>query len=814
MKIPHIEIDMLLKTKEEEFKPSTIDMTENRVPLENYIHVNLVFGKELANQPKTTKRTNNKENAEKKLVISSFNLFIFIFQMIIDYFSSGSKLKRFYRFKDKAKLSIEEEEQTKNSINMDTPNFFGIDELLPKNVNDEEKQFFEDAEDIYENEIKNKKNEERNQHDIKTEIGDEKGQIMKYKLEEKLRQEQKTTIHSQKENINTNKKELEFEKYFVPVEIDNDNMNYEKEEIIEEQFLKLFSSKGDKEIDIMEISLESFLLYLKNFSNNHCFEGKYYIKKIGDKYFISFSEWLYQKEYFTLSEILICLIEMHIILSWHNKIMPDIKIISDISSYNDLAIETFDNYFTPNQINSIVENEIISKNNIAKQVNKVRDDLSKLNQEIIIKNTINEVNQDFETDHIYSKGIITRIYGELSNIISKNKIKTLLLDILPLDISSLINGRRFVYSYLREYIINYFNLFFKYMTVQITNYSKIIGTVSKRIQSYFSIILKGPIRMAFEELRFNFKHRLNFQFFEHGSNGLGLCIEGSDLDLYLYSDYAEYTDSFFAEILKGIFGKYAIVSEKIIINPQKFNLITVYFCFEKNIFENPYNYIDNFDSNSPGYLNEIGLPVTQSVKVDIIFTNNKKKYMEAMAIHEKVKNKLKQNPEIKDCLLVLKRIMIKNKLYKHYEGGIFSHALLSLLVYAEDRLLKYEEKIESGKLLSLFLIVYSKYDFLNNVVAEPGRKLISKERYPIPKDIILYTCNNILIKDAFDENNLMVTGFTKNSIKNSGNEQCEKIQKTFRRLFGVCKTYLSKYLTNNNLKENDIEFILDLINAK
>ena len=60
----------------------------------------------------------------------------------------------------------------------------------------------------------------------------------------------------------------------------------------------------------------------------------------------------------------------------------------------------------------------------------------------------------------------------------------------------------------------------------------------------------------------------------------------------------------------------------------------------------------------------------------------------------------------------------------------------------------------------------------------------------------------------------MVTGFTKNSIKNSGNEQCEKIQKTFRRLFGVCKTYLSKYLTNNNLKENDIEFILDLINAK
>ena len=801
MKIPYIEKNILLKT-EEEFYRKTIDMTENRASLKKYLQENLVIEKEMTKQP------NKKEKVEKKLVIKSFNLFIFIYQMIIDYFSSGSKFRRFYRFKDEAKLPIEE--QTNNAQNMDTPNFCEIDESLPKNVNDEGKTFYDDANDVYENNIKNEKNEKENQHDNETETGNEKGQIMKDKLEEKFLQEQKTTIHSQKENTNENKNELKFEKYFVPVE--TDNMKQEEEKCIEEQFLKLFSSKGDKKIDIMEISLESFLLILKKFSDDHCFEGKYYIKNIDDKYFISFSEWLYKKEYFTLSEILICLIEMHIILSWHKKIMPDIKKISDISSYNDLAIEIFENYFTQDQINNIAENEIISKKNIAKQVKKVRDDLSKLKQEIIIKNTINEVNQDFETDHIYSKGIITKIYGELSNIKSENKIKTLLLDILPLDIYSLTNGRRFVYSYLRECIINYFNLFFYYMTVQITNYSKIIGTVNQRIQSYFSIILKGPIKKTFEELRFNYC--LNLDFFEHGSNGLGLCLEGSDLDLYLYSDYAEHEDSSFAKKLKGLFGRYAIVSEKIIINPHKFNLITIYFCFEKNIFENPYNYIDNYDSNSPGYLNEIGLPVTQSVKVDIIFTNNKKKYMEAMEIHEKIKEKLKRNPEIKDCLLVLKRIMIKNKLYKHYDGGIFSHALLSLLVYAEDRLLKYEEKIESGKLLSLFLIVYSKYDFLNNVVAEPGRKLISKEEYPIPKDINLYTYNNILIKDAFDENNLMITGFTKNSKKISGNEQCEKIQKTFRLLFGVCKTYLSKYLTNNNLKENDIEFILDLINAK
>ena len=810
MKIPYIAIDMLLKNKEEEFKPSIIDITENRAPLKNYIHENLVFEKGMAGLPKTTKRDNKKENDEKKLVITSRNLFIFHFQMIIDYFSSGSKFKRFYRFKDKAKLPIEE--QTKNSKNMDTSNSSQIDELLLKNMNDEEKNFFEEADNIYENDSKNKKNIEDSQHCIETESGNKKGQIIKGKLEMKVRQEQKTTIHLQKENTNKNEKELEFEKYFVPVETDNDNANYEKEKIIEEKFLKIFSSKGDKEIDIMEISLESFLLTLNKFSNNHCFEGKYYIKKIDDKYFISFSEWLYRKEYFTLSEILFCLIEMHIILSWHNKIMPDIKKISGISSYNDLTIEIFDNYFTPNQINSIAENDIISKKNIAKQVKKVRDDLSNIKQEIIIKNTINEVNQDFETDNIYYKGIITRIYSELSNIKSENKIKTLLLDILPLDIYSLINGRRFVYWYLREYIINYLNLFFNYMTSQITNYSKIIGTVSKRIQSYFSIILNYHIRWAFEELRF--KYCLNVDFFEHGSNGLGLCIEGSDIDLYLYSDYGEYEDSSFAKILKEIFGRYAIVSEKIIINPQKYNLITVYFCFQENTFENPYNYIDNYDSNSPGHLNEIGLPVTESVKVDITFTNNKKKYVKKKEIHEKIKEKLKQNPEIKDCLFVLKRIMIKNKLNKHYDGGIFPHALLTLLVYAEDRLLKYEEKIESGKLLSLFLIVYSKYDFLNYVVAEPGRKLITKEEYPIPKYIYLPNHKNILIKDAFDESNLIVTGFTKSSKNSSVNEQCEKIQNLFRLLLGVCKRNFSKYLTSNNLKENDFELILDLINAK
>ena len=158
--------------------------------------------------------------------------------------------------------------------------------------------------------------------------------------------------------------------------------------------------------------------------------------------------------------------------------------------------------------------------------------------------------------------------------------------------------------------------------------------------------------------------------------------------------------------------------------------------------------------------------------------------------------------------------MIKNKLNKHYDGGIFPHALLTLLVYAEDRLLKYEEKIETGKLLSLFLIVYSKYDFLNYVVAEPGRKLITKEEYPIPKYIYLPNYKNILIKDAFDENNLIVTGFTKSSKNSSVNEQCEKIQNLFRLLLGVCKRNFSKYLTSNNLKENDFELILDLINAK
>ena len=178
----------------------------------------------MTNQPKTTKRNNKKENAEKKLVIASPNLFIFNFQIIIDYFSSGSKFKRFYRFKDKAKLPIGE--QAKNSKNMDTSNSSQFDELLLKNMNYEEKKFYEEEEYVNEDDSK----------------------------------EKKTTIDSEKEN--KNEKELEFEKYFVPVERDNDNANYEEEIIIEEKFLKLFSSKGDKEIDILEISLESFLLTL------------------------------------------------------------------------------------------------------------------------------------------------------------------------------------------------------------------------------------------------------------------------------------------------------------------------------------------------------------------------------------------------------------------------------------------------------------------------------------------------------------------------------------------------------------------------
>ena len=68
----------------------------------------------------------------------------------------------------------------------------------------------------------------------------------------------------------------------------------EKAKIAEEReffsdFIRLFPSEKDEKINIMQIIPE---IFLKEKNNNPYFKSKYYIKKVNDEYFISFSNWL------------------------------------------------------------------------------------------------------------------------------------------------------------------------------------------------------------------------------------------------------------------------------------------------------------------------------------------------------------------------------------------------------------------------------------------------------------------------------------------------------------------------------------------
>lgn len=736
----------------------------------------------------------------------SSNIYTFSGKMIEEHFSSENSSKTFYRFSDKQKLPLEAKTKSK-IIEFQDGNH---DQIY--NMNEEEPSFYGDTNGSIE-----KNNNENENNDMeqssKTECGFDKkyGKIREDKTEKTRPQNQTTEIKTGKDETNECQQEYEYQEYFVPVERFDLEDQEEKNKTAEEReffsdFIRLFASEKDEKINIMQIIPE---IFLKEKNNNPYFKSEYYIKKVNDEYFISFPNWLCQKKLFTLKDIIICLFEMNVVLAWYYKVKSyhiNISYIREIYKENHLTDILFNNLCDSKETDNIIQNDILSKKNISELVVKYSTYLKEKNKEI------EEINDDFKINDISLK-IINELNAEIREKSSKNKSKIMvLLEKLFLTFYSFRNCERFILSYIRDYIISYFNPFLKYISNQIINYSKITKENMKNIGDHFNYV--GHI--IHDNLKkLNPKHL--FKLVKSGSFASGLCIEGSDMDLLIC--FKESKDSNFDEDLKKLFGDHLdnfsyIEDFGMVDSESSSKLIRLYFCFKNEMFKDTYKYIYT-NNNYSHSLNKKDLPITQRVTVDITYTPKVTKYSKTNYITKNIKEQLDKNPHIIDCILFLKRIFVKNDLNKVYYGGLSSYGIQSLIFQIKDTIPNNGTKV--AECLFLFLERYSKFDFFNYVVEKDGNKLRTRREHPKTSENHLIYENMIAIDDPMDEGkNVIKGGYTPSKFFKGKpkNYICERIRTLLKKQIDLLKKYYSEFRRKNKKTDESLGFILDSFNVK
>ena len=743
--------------------------------------------------------------------LKSTSIFTFSKKMFMEKYLFENSSNILFRPNEKMKALAEK--VSKGPINkFQDDNFDRILQEYSTNLHSEENSSL--LGDLDEQEIKKalKKNNEiiDKDHTIKTESGieNEKGKTIQNQIDNKTQQSHETNICTEKGNIDESNKEYENERYFASLEILD--LETQKDKIDEEKeffsnIIRLFPSEKNKEINIMEINPEFFL---KDFNTNHYFEGKYYMKTLNDECYISFPDWFYKKEYFTLQDIMVSLFELNIILTWYFKVEQnhiDIGEISENYKENYLTILLFENLCDPKKIDNIIEKEILSEEKITEYAEKIRKDTAKLEQENKIKNELLEIKKDFKRKdkcpEEIRKELKEEIFGKLSKTKNENKIKAL-LDILSLNFYSLMNGERFIRLEIRKYIIDYFKPFLRYITRQIAIYSKKTVDNKKKISFYFTYIY-NLIKERLEII----KSKYEIKIIKYGSFASGLFIEGSDMDLLIY--YKESKDSIFCEDLSKLFTNYKNIIQINKIDGK--NLITLNFFFEDFKLEDPYNYI-NTNKNYP--------PINQIISVDIAYTSNGDEFYKKKKIVEKIFKKLKEGYYIIFCLFVLKRSLVINNLNKIYYGGLSSYGIQSLAFQIDDRIIKNPtERTKSGEFLFIFFERYSKFDFYRYVVEKDGNKRTKKTEHPKTLKNPEYYENMIAIDDPMDEDNLIKGGYTPRKFfkDKPKNYICEKIRTLFQKEFEVfknCYLEFSNKIKKENTSEDNMDFILKLFSVK
>ena len=410
-----------------------------------------------------------------------------------------------------------------------------------------------------------------------------------------------------------------------------------------------------------------------------------------------------------------------------NSENDSLSIISDISHNNDNKILKSSTDEIENNKNNMINNKNINIQNNYNSQNKYIN----INNNIIV-NIQNNYNNNFNisnyiTQNIYNYNIKNNcnnnIYYNIHynsqnnyNTQSSNNIKNNYNNIYNPQIYNNIiqTNNNNVYYNIFQNNISFNNLYFNYYDQGIMNYYNI----TKNNLVILDYIKNECIEYIIDIIKENLDKKYKLKFGKYGSYATELAIEGSDIDICIIYKKLLEDDLIFCEELYDILFKNENKSKKFSYKTTKIFTariprIIVEIDISKEIKKNPLN-------NSFKYLddNEIN-----TVKIDLTYNEKEEYLINNMESVEYIKNALKEYPEIKPVILILKRYLKMQKMNEVYLGGIGSYALFLMVlnVIKNYQKLNPNTQIRNSQLLIMTFEKFSFFDF--------SKKGIDKDNY-------------------------------------------------------------------------------------
>ena len=385
---------------------------------------------------------------------------------------------------------------------------------------------------------------------------------------------------------------------------------------------------------------------------------------------------------------------------------PNNKVI-DIDNNSNIKIKDNDN----NSNNKIINNDINSNNN-----NISNNNINYNNKENIsydMKNNTKNINiyKDENIMNNQSKTIDNEkiIINNYNNYMNNNFINfgcyynNMFFNPLPY------NNINYSIQYYNNYQNNYFN--FK------SDFNKCLNSYyEKGIDEYCSIIdanlaFLKPLKEKYlkrikDIITQNLNNKYNLKFGTYGSFPTNLSIEGSDIDECIIYTKLLKDDLVFREELYHILKKNEKLLKEFTYETEKiFGTRIPRIIVKIKINDDIKKSLNNFG-------NLLSSDDMNIIKIDLTFNDDEEYLIKNMKSVEYIQNKLRNFPEIKPIIKILKSFLKRQKMNEVHKGGISSYSLFLLVLNCIIMFIKDNpnRELNVGYLL---IFIYRKLTFFN-----------------------------------------------------------------------------------------------------
>ena len=304
--------------------------------------------------------------------------------------------------------------------------------------------------------------------------------------------------------------------------------------------------------------------------------------------------------------------------------------------------------------------------------------------------------------------------------------------------------------------------YFESLDKELNNYLSITNNNISLIKVIQEENLKKFEKFLMEKLSDNYE----IKFGHYGSFFTELNIEGSDLDILIYYKKKKEENDLLKDIL--------IILKEFTPNFESINPILTASVPVIKLQIDIKDEIKELKLNQKSYLEEDDLT---KIKIDLTFTENEKDFNNSNDTVNYIKNSLKDYPQIKPMLQILKRYFKIMGMNKSYTGGLCSYSLF-LLVLSFCKCNK--QCLSPTKLLYYFFENFTYFDYCNYCIdvksencyilkdKDKGEvnieKSISEENSSFDTNYDLYEKEEIFIVDPISNNNVSKSSFRVNDI--------------------------------------------------